>query len=518
MIRVIAAKEFLTSVLTYRFALAIAASVLFLSLSAFLLRADYAKRLDDHQAELADIESDMEEVGYYAHLEVAVSRPPSPLSVFSEGVERRMGTVLRFSYASVPTMLTWKKETNPLLAAFPPFDLATIAQLLFSLMALILAFDGITGEREGNTLKCVAANRVARWQILLGKWLGGSTCALLAAACGFLLATLILVNSPHVSLTGAEQLRVALIFVAIALYVSAFYLVGLAISAHCRGSGTSLVACMAVWVGCTVVGPTTVSYLVGELYALPSARQLDAQRNERLRVFRSEWSKRLSALEEDFERRRPEGEPYGFGLMTSYQSSPLGTVMVLHDLYLEAVPLLTAFYGEFEPRRIQCGEDIAEIEDRLVQARVDQARMARSLGRLFVAPALGSAVSALAASDLASFQGFVSTARRHRRDLADWMRDRGMFTSVLFFSSIPEEQLLTRAATNRRQQQAGHGRSPFSEDRSTVDRSDLPRYPDYRAGEGGSLRGAAVDLGVLLAANPLAFFLGLLAFARRELG
>ena len=204
MILTIVAKEFLANLLTWRFGLAVVASVVLMSVSAVVLRADYARRLDAHEAELARIRADLEDIKVYAQLEETVSRPPSPLSVFSEGLEKRMGTILRFSHAKVPTMLTWKKETNPLVAAFPPFDLATVAGLLFSLMALFFAFDAVSGEQEGNTLKLMAANRVARWKILVGKWLGGGACSLLPAAVGFLVATLILVGSPQVSLSGAQ--------------------------------------------------------------------------------------------------------------------------------------------------------------------------------------------------------------------------------------------------------------------------------------------------------------------------
>ena len=42
------------------------------------------------------------------------------------------------------------------------------------------------------------------------------------------MATLILAGSPRVSLSGAQWLRVGLIFAAVVLYTSAFYLVGLA--------------------------------------------------------------------------------------------------------------------------------------------------------------------------------------------------------------------------------------------------------------------------------------------------
>ena len=524
MISVIAAKEFLANLLTWRFGLAVAASVVLMSVSAVVLRADYARRLDAHEAELARIRADLEDTWVYATLEETVSRPPSPLSVFSEGLEKRMGTILRFSYAKVPTMLTWKKETNPLVAAFPPFDLATVAGLLFSLMALCFAFDAVSGEQERNTLKLMAANRVARWQILVGKWLGGGACSLLPAAVGFLVATLILAGSPWVSLSGGQWLRVALIFAAVVLYTSAFYLVGLAVSSRARQSGTALVACIAVWAGCTIVAPTATAYVVGEAAPLPPERELRAQWEEINRQFTREFFSGFGKLEEEFGRRmetdhgKATTSSPSFGLTTHMQGMSVdgvGGMVGFSELFKESIPVLTEFYGRHESRRIAAGGDIAEVEDRLVHARARQVRLSGRISRLFVAPAFRSAVTALAGTDLRTFERFIDHARRHRAALADWMREQGLFTSVLFFSSVPEDELHSREETLRRFEERGRRVLEFGEG---VDTSHVPRFPDYRPSVATLLGGAGLDLGVLLAANALAFVLGLRWFVRRQIG
>lgn len=518
MIYAIAAKEFLTCLLTWRFGLALVASVVLLSVSAVVLRADYARRLDAHEADLARIRANLERIKVYAQLEETVSRPPSPLSVFSEGLEKRMGTILRFSYAKVPTMLTWKKETNPLLAVFPPFDLATVAGLLFSLMALFFAFDAVSGEQEGNTLKLMAANRVARWQILVGKWLGGGACSLLPAAVGFLVATLILAGSPKVSLSGAQWLRVGLIFAAVVMYTSAFYLVGLAVSSRVRQSGTALVACIAVWASCTIVAPTMIPYVVGEVVPLPPERELRAQWEEIHRQMSREFNEEFDRLSEDFGRRM--GMDYGmFGLAVRWSTVPLGSIRTIRGMYTEAIPILASFYGRFEPRRMAAGRDIADVEDRLVQARARQVRIASSVNRWFVAPAFRSAVSALAGTDLRSFEVFVAHARRHRESLADWMREQGLFTSVLFFSPQAENELYSRRETNRRVELGLLNRPhPRHHVEGVVDRSRVPRFPDFRPSVATLLGGAGADLAVLMAANVLAFFLGLRWFVQRQVG
>ena len=517
MIFTIAAKEFLTSLLTWRFGLAVAASIVLLSVSAVVLRADYARRLNAHEAELARIRADLEDIKVYAQLEETVSRPPSPLSVFSEGLEKRMGTILRFSHAKVPTMLTWKKETNPLVAAFPPFDLATVAGLLFSLMALFFAFDAVSGEQERNTLKLMAANRVARWQILVGKWLGGGACSLLPAAVGFLVATLILAGSPWVSLSGAQWLRVGLIFATVLLYTSAFYLAGLAISSRARQSGTALVACISVWAGCTILAPTATAYVVGELVPLPPERELKTQWEEIEHRFSSEFWTRFQELRDAYssqlgEMHRRAGIFGGKGMIRV--PAFVGEVALILGLFREATPVLTTFYGRFEPRRITTGREIAKVEDRLVLARARQVGLTHSVSRLFVAPAFRGAVSALAGTDLRSFEGFIAHARRHRATLADWMREQGLFTSVQFFSPVPEDKLLTREETLQASKKGEQG-GPRGDG---IDTSRVPRFPDYRPSVGGVFGGAVQDLAILVLANGLAFCLGLRWFARRQIG
>ena len=517
MILTIAAKEFLANLLTWRFGLAVAASIVLLSVSAVVLRADYARRLDAHEAKLARIRADLEDIKVYAQLEETVSRPPSPLSVFSEGLEKRMGTILRFSHAKVPTMLTWKKETNPLVAAFPPFDLATVAGLLFSLMALFFAFDAVSGEQERNTLKLMAANRVARWQILVGKWLGGGACSLLPAALGFLVATLILAGSPQVSLSWAQWLRVGLIFAAVVLYTSAFYLAGLAVSSRARQSGTALVACIAVWAGCTIVAPAMVPYVAGEVVPLPPERELRAQWEEIAHQMGREFNEEFERVREEFGRRM--GMDYGmFGRGIRYSGASLGSIRVIQGMYTEAIPFLASFYGRFEPRRMAAGRDIAEVEDRLVQARARQVRIASSVNRWFVGPAFRSAVSALAGTDLRSFEVFVAHARRHRASLADWMREQGLFTSVLFFSPQPENELYSRRETDRLAERGLLSRHPHFPADGVVDISQVPRFPDFRPSVATLLGGAGPDLAALLAANVLAFVLGLRWFVRRQIG
>jgi ABC-type transport system involved in multi-copper enzyme maturation permease subunit len=55
---------------------------------------------------------------------------------------------------------------------FPLVDLVFVVTILMSLVALIFAYDAVSGEKEDGP-KLVLANGVPRHRILLGKVIGG---------------------------------------------------------------------------------------------------------------------------------------------------------------------------------------------------------------------------------------------------------------------------------------------------------------------------------------------------------
>ena len=522
MILTIARKEFLANLMTLRFSYALAFCIVLMGLIAYVLTEDYTKRLDAYRAELIKEEQELKKVKVYAQLEISTARPPSPLSIFSEGMEKRLGNILRFSHAKVPTMLTWRKETNPLLDAFPPFDLATIAQLLFSLMALFFAYDAICGERETGTLPLIGSNAVARYQMLIGKWIGGMLCTILPVLTGFLVALILIERAPQISLSGSEWFRVALTVGTTLVYISVFYLIGLCISVRVGHSATALVFAIFVWALTTIVLPTTTAYLVGELMPLPSERELMHERHRLSRELSEKFHTSLAKAIQGKETSKEIGDEielpaiHEMGLEQSFWKASLGPFVAVGGLFREAAPILKEFYGKMEPRRIAYGEQMLRLEDRLVAGRTAQAERSRRIGRLFLAPAFSGAVSAFAGTDLASYQDFIQHARGYRQVLIGFMRDRGIFTSTLFFSQDREEDLL-RAKDAMRLLRAGQLQYTSIAEWDPLDLSDLPKFPEYRSTAAGHLARAGLDLAVLSLANAVFMLLALTWFLRRDL-
>ncbi|GHD52625.1 nitrous oxide metabolic protein [Thalassobaculum fulvum] len=64
-------------------------------------------------------------------------------------------------------------------------SLASLTIFLVPLLALLLSFDAIVGEAERGTLLLLLAHPVARWQVVLGKFLGHGATLALATVAGY---------------------------------------------------------------------------------------------------------------------------------------------------------------------------------------------------------------------------------------------------------------------------------------------------------------------------------------------
>ena len=521
MIDAIACKEFLAGVLTYRFAMAFGACAVLMGLSAYALVDEYALRAEAHEVQVVQERAELDNVKVYAQLleyQPFTHRPPSPLAIFGEGLEDRLGNVLHFSHGSVPTLLSAPQDSNPLMHAFPVFDLATISALLLSLVALFFAYDSVSGERQAGTLSLLFSNPVPRAHLLLGKWLGGLACTGLPVVAGFAVALLVALSEPAVHFTGDEWLRIALILLATLLYASVFYLLGLWLSVRVARPATGLVVAISIWAVLTVVVPTGSAYLVGELMPMEGEREAREVREGAETSDRRLWEELGKLTRED----RIPGSWVRHG----------ADMIIGSGFSRELIEQAQAFYRDHEPQRIRDAERLGRLDDQILVDRIAQVRLDRTVRRFLVTPAFPGAVSALAGTDLASYHGFIEHARRCRQDLVARLRESGIFSSPRYFTPDDAERALgrqelkaqmdelkSRSDLSRAEKRAMTreilGVIPFQE-WDHVDPSRLPAFPPYRATLPEVVPHAAVDLALLALANVVLLLLAVHGFVRRE--
>lgn len=125
-------------------------------------------------------------------------------------------------------------------------SLTTLAVYLVPLIALLLSFDGFAGETERGTLPLLITYPLARWEILVGKFVAQLAVLSLALIVGFGVTTACVWLTEGVAAHGIMQV-VRLCWTAI-LLGAGFLAVGNALSVSVRQPGTAASLAIAIWV------------------------------------------------------------------------------------------------------------------------------------------------------------------------------------------------------------------------------------------------------------------------------
>lgn len=203
-----------------------------------------------HQEELSEMTQ-----GWDIENGVKLARPPYRLSIFALGVTGAIGREARVSNWGGASMYNSRYEQDPVLALFGELDLIFIVGSALSLFALLLSFNAVSGERETGTLQLLMANPVRRSSVILGKIIGGYIPLAMLFIIPLLLGIICLITFADVSFSADEWVRIALMSAISMLYLAAFHISGVALSALTRSSFVSFILCLLVWVLAAVVIP-----------------------------------------------------------------------------------------------------------------------------------------------------------------------------------------------------------------------------------------------------------------------
>jgi len=272
----IAKRQFASNIFSFRLLIGLIVCFALFVTSAHVLMKDYEKRLTAHMAEKNRNIDSLKEVKVYSGLSVGLDKAPEPLSVICSGMERQLGSLVRVSCTDVPTKAIVLVGDDPLLKVFSAIDIVIIMQIVASLFVILIAYDAISGEREGGTLALVMANSVSRYHVLIGKYLGGMASILLPLSIGWLAGLAVIHFSPMVEFYFAEWGRFCLLFGVSALYISVFFLLSMLVSVKSKRSATALVWLLFLWV--VLVIPNVAAYMAGHIRPIESRTRVDAER------------------------------------------------------------------------------------------------------------------------------------------------------------------------------------------------------------------------------------------------
>ena len=206
-----------------------------------------------------------------------VLRRPSKMSIFVGGVDNLIGKSATVSSNAEMNMRESRYSLNPILAVFGGLDLSVLTQIVLALFAILFSYNTISGEREQGTLKLLMSNSVSRAAILIGKAAGGILSLYTIFLLPFL-AGMIFLLSAGVSFTFAEWGRIGIMVLAVCLYISVFYMVGVLVSTLTRRSSVSFLFSLFFWVLSIFIVPKVAVSLAEHLYPPLSMDEMEAQK------------------------------------------------------------------------------------------------------------------------------------------------------------------------------------------------------------------------------------------------
>ncbi len=122
-----------------------------------------------HNSSLSD---QAKSIASYAEVSFTVLVPPPPLFFLNRGLFDKAELAFKASRIEPPQLRSRSSRGSWLDDLFPALDVASLVEMLFSLIPFIFAYGRFSGEKENGTLKILLVNPISRFHLLLGRMIG----------------------------------------------------------------------------------------------------------------------------------------------------------------------------------------------------------------------------------------------------------------------------------------------------------------------------------------------------------
>jgi len=249
MIRYIMKKELLDNLLSFRFYITVLLCVILIPLGIFVGLKEYENRLADYNQSLSLYRDGMQGTLNPQEVKAKGLRPPSPFSIFSDGLDRFLPNEVISTRRDGIKLANQSSMDSPLSILFGKIDFLFSISIVMSLLAILFTFDAATREKEQGTFRLAFSNAVPKHHVLLGKYFGNFFSFLIPFVISIIVGLLILSQSGAVSIfEGDTIVRLFLIVIISLLFISLFFNLGLLVSVLNHRSLTSQITLLFLWV------------------------------------------------------------------------------------------------------------------------------------------------------------------------------------------------------------------------------------------------------------------------------
>jgi len=461
MVWTLARKELHDNLLTFRFAFG--SLILILLVLAITLASikNYKDLNKEYLFSIQEAEKNLKENRVYSTIKYTAIKPPEILSILNLGVSNRLGNSVLISRLEVPYLTKKYTEENPLLNIFSSLDLTLVYSIVISLLAMLFAFDAISGEKNSGTLRLLLSQRVSRFKVILGKYLGNAlTLALSLLLSLFVSFTFIMVHFPNF---GKENwLRISVFALFTLLYISIFLIMGLGLSSLTKKPSHTLISCLFLWIFLVIIVPNFSTYFATIIKHVPLENSIEPKIKEIDDLTREKFNTW-------FELNRSSGT-YSGGM------SGRGEVWLL-SADQNVINYYKKFFSFTEPLYKKSAEEIWKIKQDYYLLLKRQWKLAAFLDRISPTGLYREAAELISKTGVSNYERFIQQATLYRESVFNYFNSKGAFNALRFFTVMAEKDILPAEEYAKRSPWRKPDGSYYKiKDFSPLDLSDFPRF------------------------------------------
>ena len=390
--------------------------------------------------------------------------PPQPLEALVTGIANDIGCTIDVAGRGAETANDSRFGDDPIYAVFRFLDLDFVFQIVLSLFAILFGYDAINGEKERGTLRLAFANSVPRAHYIFGKLIGSYLALALPLMLPLLIGALVL-PLMGVHLRGDEWLRFALIALVGFLYLGAFLMWTIFVSAWTNKTAHSFLIMLVMWIFAVLIIPRTAVLVAGRAVDVPTVDEIASQRN------------RLSAQLWSEDRQK----------MSTFQPTVSGDPDKMQQEFQEFMQDLS------KNRTDKMQELTSRLEEERGNRQIEQERLAFGLARISPTAVFSLAAVRLAGTALELKEHFAREAAGYVAAYREFIKEK---TGMNLGGGM---RIVLRRVDDG------------EEEEKSIDTRELPGFEYSPISLKESLSGALVDMGLLTLFNTI-FFAG--AFVR----
>ena len=295
MLKAIVQREILEYLKSSKFLIGLCLTVVLVGISTFINIGDYQQRQQDYLDAKQSLKG--------KSVIIEIFRKPQILSTLVQGKDRELGSRIQITYWSLPNQTSgymgeYASQHQRYVSGFASVDFAFVVRVVLSLMVIFLAYNSISEERTQGTLKLALANALPRGQLLFGKFLGGLFVILGSLTIATLIAVLVMVLHPAISLDRELFMRILGMWGVSALYLGTFFTLSLMVSTIINRPSVALLVLLQIWIVVIVIYPNISIILSQHLMGLPGSEELADRRRALFEPYEQEYNENRQAFHE----------------------------------------------------------------------------------------------------------------------------------------------------------------------------------------------------------------------------